>query len=189
LRIAPFRPADLDGIRLARAVEQAMIAPFLAAPGFGAAMAAAGPAFSCFDDACGAPDSPAGGAVICCVGLIPQPEERAAEAWALMTARTRYFMVPITRAIVRFLDESRIRRVESMVDAAYPISIRWHELMGFKRERLMPAYTPDGRDCFLYARVKTDPVVEQGMPISIDSNMARAALSGAYVRPFREIPG
>jgi RimJ/RimL family protein N-acetyltransferase len=143
MEVVKFAAAHLQDFNCAREIEAKMMAAVLADPTYGEALAREELAFSGF----------VRGTVVACAGLIQQWPGRAL-TWALMSAEARPFMTQITRAIVRQMDRSGIRRIESAVDVSYPVSQRWHTIMGFEREGLMRAYTPDGRDCFLYARVK-----------------------------------
>ncbi len=76
-------------------------------------------------------------------------------AWALLSAEAGRYMVRITRAVREFLDGSGYRRVEMAVDADFAAGRRWAEMLGFVCETPQPmrAYAPNGRDCYLYARV------------------------------------
>jgi hypothetical protein len=144
MTIVDFHPEHLRGLELANDKEALMMAPVIAKPDYAEGLVTAGPCFTAHTD---------NWAVIACGGVFKQGEHRGI-VWALMTPATRFYMTSITRAIVRFMDGCGIRRIEAAVDAEYEISQRWHELMGFKREGLMDCYTPDGRDAYLYARIK-----------------------------------
>ena len=71
----------------------------------------------------------------------------------------------------RIVDGCGIRRIEAAVDAEYTISQRWHELMSFQREGRMRAYTPDGRDAYLYARIRQTQPQRYGAPRKITSRL------------------
>lgn len=103
----------------------------------------AGPAFTAMED----------DRVLCMAGVLPYWEGRA-EAWALLSGGLTRHFVRIHRAVLRFLETSDIRRIETAVDANFPEAIIWAEKLGFKCEGLMPGYTPEGRDCLRYARVR-----------------------------------
>jgi hypothetical protein len=143
MTIVDFHPEHLRGLELANDQEALMMAPVIAKPDYAEGLVAAGPSFTAFAEE----------RVIDCGGVFKQGEHRGI-VWALMTPATRFYMTSITRAIMRWLAGCGIRRIEAAVDAEYEISQRWHELMGFKREGLMECYTPDGRDAYLYARIK-----------------------------------
>jgi RimJ/RimL family protein N-acetyltransferase len=143
MQIVTYEPRHLREIELTRPVDQLLMAPVLADPDYATALAKAGPAFTGIAD----------GKIIGCVGLMKQWENRAI-AWALLTSLTRHHLTAITRAMMAFCAEAPFRRIEAAVDVGWTQSQRWHELMGFQWEGLARAYTPDGRDCLLYARVR-----------------------------------
>jgi len=143
MTIVDFHSEHLRGLELANDKEALMMAPVIANPDYAEGLVAAGPSFTAFADE----------RVIACGGVFRQGEH-CGIVWALMTPATRFYLTSITRAIMRWLDECGIRRIEAAVDAEYEISQRWHELMGFKREGLIECYTPDGRDGYLYARIR-----------------------------------
>lgn len=95
------------------------------------------------------------GRPIGCAGVVELWKGRAL-AWALLAEDAGPHMVSVTRAIRFFLATVPYRRVEMAVDAEFPAAIRWAEMLGFKREtpEPMPAYLPNGRACYQYARVK-----------------------------------
>lgn len=131
MKIIPFRPEHLDEL------------PGQYAPGHGVALAAAGPAYSAVD----------GNAVIACAGLMKQWDERAI-AWAIMAAETGRHMLAITRAVKRGMALHPFRRIEAAVRADFEAGHRWMEMLGFSVEApRMEAYTPDGADAVLYAKV------------------------------------
>lgn len=93
------------------------------------------------------------GQTLACAGMTEVGPQRAI-AWALFSEAALRHFGPIHRATRQILAEVPWRRVEMAVDAQHVAAIRWAERLGFAREGLMRAYTADGRDCFLYARVK-----------------------------------
>lgn len=139
--ITPYQPTHLDALMLQPAQEMAR--PLLADPEYRKALAVPGMAFSALD----------GDRVLCCAGLIQYWEGRA-EAWALMGQDLKRDFLRIHYATRRFLDVCGFRRIEATVDPDFGCARAWIEALGFKYEGLMPGYTPDGRDCFRYARVK-----------------------------------
>lgn len=112
------------------------------------ALANAGPSYTALDDE---------GKPIAICGVIKQWEGRAV-AWGLIGYNAGPHFVRITREVRRFLDTCRIRRIEASADARFPQSIRWLEMLGFKRETPEPmeGYGYDGRPCYLYSRVTHD---------------------------------
>lgn len=77
------------------------------------------------------------------------------EAWALLASNLREDLVPITKMAKRFLDVCPLRRIEAAVVVDHAAGHRWAQLLGFQLEApLLRAYTPQGEDCSLYARVR-----------------------------------
>lgn len=95
------------------------------------------------------------GTVHAIAGVVPQWEGRA-QAFAFIGANAGRHFLAIDRAVRRFLRDCPYRRVEAHVDVNFPAGMRWLELLGFEREteRPMRKFSPDGRDCHLYARVR-----------------------------------
>ncbi|WP_067753098.1 hypothetical protein [Orrella dioscoreae] len=94
-----------------------------------------------------------GGEVIACAGILELHAERGM-AWAMLSERALRQFKTIHRVVSQVVDAAPWRRVEMAVDARHATACAWAERLGFKREGHMQAYTADGRDCFLYARVK-----------------------------------
>ncbi len=140
MMIVAFQPAHLE--RLLLQPSQALMQPTLADPTYGPSLASAGPAYSAVD----------GDAVFACAGLIPQWEGRAV-AWALIAAEAGRSMIGIHKAVGRAMRLHAYRRIETAVASDFEQGHRWARMLGFEREGLMKRYTPDGRDCHLYARV------------------------------------
>ena len=145
MHVEPFHPEHLRTLQPHRESDRLLLGPVLANPKYGEALAAAGPAFTGFVD-----DQPIG-----CAGVICLDEGRdRGHVWALMTSLTGGHMLAITRVILRFLQWTDIRRLETQVFLDWPPGQHWVEMLGFQREGLMRQYTPDKRDAWLYARVK-----------------------------------
>lgn len=87
-------------------------------------------------------------------GLVELWEGRA-HAWALLGKQAKHHLLPITRAIRKRLASVPFRRIEMAVDAGFPQAIHWADMLGFECETPEPmrAYSPDGRACYLFARV------------------------------------
>lgn len=78
-----------------------------------------------------------------------------AQAWSVMAQDAGKIMARITRSTRRLMDLVPWRRIEITVDCEFPQGHRWARLLGFHLEcERMTAYTPDGRDAALYARVR-----------------------------------
>ena len=77
-----------------------------------------------------------------------------AMAWAFLAETTPQNFLRAHRTIKRFLDGCYIQRIEMTVDCDFPDAHRWAKMLGFKMEcERMKHYSPDGRDCALYARI------------------------------------
>jgi RimJ/RimL family protein N-acetyltransferase len=139
--VVPFEGWHLQLLSLQE--KQAHFQPLFAAPHYGDWLEKNGPAFSAVVD----------GEIIASLGITPQWENRAV-AWGLIGKKARRHFVPLTKAIMRFLDLCEYRRIETPVDVGFEQGDRWAEMLGFEREGTMRAFMPDGRDCHLYARVK-----------------------------------
>lgn len=141
MRIVPFEPDHLKQLLLQPS--QAMMQPLLDSAEYAQSLKDAGPAYSLVD----------GDEVFACAGLIPQWEGRAV-AWALISEEAGPHFLRITRAVRRCFDLHPFRRIETAVSHDFQQGHRWAQMLGFTREGLMRSYTPDGRDCDLYARVQ-----------------------------------
>lgn len=95
-----------------------------------------------------------GDEVLACAGVIEVAPGRAC-AWAYISSDVGSRMKFVTKAVRRFLDAAQFRRIEMDVDCDFPQAHRWARLLGFDLEcERRKSFTPDGRDCALYARVK-----------------------------------
>jgi hypothetical protein len=140
MRIVQFEPEHLKLLLLQPS--QAIMQPTLSSPDYAQSLRDAGPAYSLVD----------GDVVFASAGFIPQWENRAV-AWALIAEEVGTHMVMLHKAVRRALTMHTYRRVETAVACNFPQGHRWAELLGFEREGRMRAFTPDGMDCDLYARV------------------------------------
>lgn len=143
LEFVPFRPEHLALLRLQAA--QAYLQPLLARPDYAAALA--GPyTWSGVVD----------GRVIGCAGILAQWPGRAI-AWALLSREltARHFLHAHHKvaAVMKAAHRAGARRIETTVDAGFDAGHRWARALGFAPEGLMRAYSPEGRDHVLYARI------------------------------------
>jgi hypothetical protein len=143
IEFIPFRPEHLASLRLQAA--QAYLQPLLLNPEYGAALV--GP-----DTWTGV----IGHRTVGCAGVLPQWPGRAF-AWALLTREltARHFL-RVHHKVSDVLHRAQCngtRRVETTVDAGFDAGHRWTRALGFKPEGLLRAYSPEGRDHVLYARV------------------------------------
>jgi len=140
MKIVQFEPEHLQ--RLLLQPSQAIMQPTLSDPTYGASLKEAGPAYSLVD----------GDAVFATAGLIPQWSNRAI-AWALVSSEVGPHMVMLHKAVLRVFSLHHFRRIETSVACNFEQGHRWAKLLGFEREGRMRAFTPEGDDCDLYARV------------------------------------
>lgn len=92
--------------------------------------------------------------VLCCAGVVAMTEGRAI-AWAYLAEGLNHRMVFVTRVVKRFLKLSTFFRIEMHVDCDFDEAHRWAKMLGFEMEcERMKAFTPDKRDCALYAMVR-----------------------------------
>ena len=130
---------DLLAMRLQ--VSQAYFGPSVT-EAYAREICAAGPAFAGVH----------GGRVLGAAGLLPQWDGRAI-AWALLSESAGSQMLAITRAVKRFLAMQVYRRIDTWAEVDFAPAHRWLELLGFEREARVRAYTPQGADAYLYARI------------------------------------
>jgi hypothetical protein len=95
----------------------------------------------------------ADGVPIACAGLIELWKGRA-YAWAYLADGWERNLRAVHRAVLAALEVSRWKRVEMAVDVRYPAGKRWAWHLGFEFEGVARAYTSDGRDCEIWARVR-----------------------------------
>jgi|TARA_R110000796_G_scaffold46702_3_gene112962 hypothetical protein len=93
------------------------------------------------------------GSPLAAAGVVPVWAHRSM-AWAFISDTGPNDFMMVHRAVKGFLDVCYTNRIEMTVDCDFPQAHRWAKMLGFKMEcERMEAYTPDGRDCALYARV------------------------------------
>jgi hypothetical protein len=93
------------------------------------------------------------GEPIACAGMVEMWKGRA-YAWAYLAEGWQRHLRAVHRAVLQTLDTCRWRRVEMAVDCRYPEGKRWAWHLGFEFEGVARAYTTDGRDCEIWARVR-----------------------------------
>jgi hypothetical protein len=139
--VKPFEAWHLDELTLQDS--QSIFEPSLVNSGYGLSLQTAGPAYSAVID----------DKVIACLGIIPQWENRAI-AWGLISGDAGKYFIGVHKAVKRFLDLQDYARIETSVSCNFDQGHRWAQMLGFEREGMMRKYTPDGRDCDLYARIR-----------------------------------
>jgi hypothetical protein len=91
--------------------------------------------------------------VVFCGGLFPASLGRSV-AWAFISESATPCMFGVTRETKKFLDSSKLRRIETTVRSDFEEGHRWANMLGFNRECTMKSYGDDGYDYDLYARIK-----------------------------------
>lgn len=142
MEVRTFQPADLFAIAVQEA--QAEARSIISTPGYGEALAKAGPSFT----------ATCNGEVVACAGVITQWPGNA-RAWAILSESAGKCMLTLTRAIRTWLRFHNDGRIDCAVQCDFAESVRWARLLGFELEGTMRAYTPERRDCFLFAQVVT----------------------------------
>ena len=94
------------------------------------------------------------GKPVACAGVVEMWPQRG-YAWALLDRDAGRHLLTLTREIRARLDGLGFRRIEIAVDAGFAAGVRWARMLGFTCETPSPmrAFTPEGRDCYLFARV------------------------------------
>jgi hypothetical protein len=95
------------------------------------------------------------GKAVGCAGMIELWPGREC-AWSLLSDCGPRAFLNVHRTVVRSLEARRARRTEMAVDVDHFAGQRWAALLGFKKEGLMECYSPDGRNAYLYAKVRHD---------------------------------
>lgn len=92
--------------------------------------------------------------VLCCAGVVKLNHGRGV-AWAYLAEDIRNRMTTVTRIVKRYLGIADFHRIEMHVDCDFKEAHRWARMLGFEMEcERMRAFTPDKRDCALYAMVR-----------------------------------
>ncbi|WP_282609470.1 hypothetical protein [Pelagibius sp. Alg239-R121] len=139
MKILRFQAGHLDGLILQSAQQD--MADYMSRD-YGVRLAQAGDAFTAIKD----------GRVLGCAGVERVWCNRGV-AWSLLGRISAYEFLAVHRCVAAFLKGLPLRRVEMTVDSLHAPGHRWASLLGFQHEGTLRAYTPDGRDCDLYARI------------------------------------
>lgn len=136
--VVPFSPEHLSAIRFQEHQKLAISAlelPYLAQlSGFGPTLTAL-----------------ADGHVIACAG-IATPGFGIGTLWAVVSQDAGPHFIRLDRAVRRFLDIPKLRRIEASSEVNFDQGCRWLELLGFQSEGVMVKYGPNGEDHMRYAR-------------------------------------
>jgi hypothetical protein len=98
----------------------------------------------------------ADGEPIACAGMIELWSGRA-YAWAYIGEQASKHWKTVHRAVHRALSSAKWRRVEMAVDIRDPGAKNWASHLGFVFEGVARAWTTDGRDVEIWARVPCRP--------------------------------
>ena len=147
--IVPFEPHHLTQIRT-QAAQLGWAGLVNEAAGMG--LKSAGPCFTAIHR----------GQIQGSAGLLHRWEGRSA-AWALLDREAARDMLPLTRAVLAFLNGQRIRRIEMTVVRRFAAAHRWAGMLGFRYEGPADAYAPDGADCDVYVRLLHEDPMGDGI--------------------------
>jgi hypothetical protein len=95
------------------------------------------------------------GKILMCAGVVHMHHGRGV-AWTYFAeGLSLREMAGLTRLVKGYLNSTSFHRVEMHVDCDFEKAHNWARHLGFEMEcERMKAFTPDKRDCALYARVK-----------------------------------
>ncbi len=92
--------------------------------------------------------------VVACAGVVQVNHGRGL-AWAYLADNIGSRLIRVTKAAKQYMQMIDLHRIEMHVDCDFPQAHRWAKMLGFELEcERMRAFTPDKRDCALYAMVK-----------------------------------
>lgn len=142
MHIVPFEAEH--ALRLTLQYAQAMVDSEQIKPAYAQALEHAGGGWTAIDD----------GEVIACAGMVEQWQGRAL-AWAMLSGDIGPMrFMRVSRAVRKALGMAQYRRIEMQVDADHPQAIRWAQMLGFEVESKMRAFLPDGRDAYMFVRIR-----------------------------------
>lgn len=95
------------------------------------------------------------GIIIGCYGAVLVGDGRY-QLWSILSSESGKCMLGLTREVLIALNGLYFRRVEAFVRADFKEGQRWMDILGFVNETPngMKKYGDDGRDYYLYAKVK-----------------------------------
>ncbi len=140
MKVIDFQAEHLENLVLQPA--QSDMARYMS-HSYGTALAQSGNAFTAIKS----------GRVLGCAGVEVIWSNRGV-AWSLLGKITAPEMLGVHRRVLDFLNKQSLQRIEMTVDAAHTAGHRWARMLGFQHEGRLRAYTPEGRTCDLYARIK-----------------------------------
>ena len=158
ITLLPYRAAHLEALLLQPA--QAHLQAQLLGKGYAQSLEAC-EAYSVFAD----------DEVIACGGVHVWHPQRAL-VWALMGARCGRHFKRVHKFVQRWLRLAPYARVEAHVDSSFAQGARWLRLLGFTCEtpQGMRGFTPEGKSCHLYARLRGDALPGSTRPAAKHSS-------------------
>jgi RimJ/RimL family protein N-acetyltransferase len=94
-----------------------------------------------------------GDEVIACFGIAEYWPGRGL-GWTYLSKNIGRRLVYVTKVCRRIFKECGIKRIEAAVNCDFEQGHRWMKSLGMTLEAVrMKAFSPDGKDCALYARV------------------------------------
>lgn len=140
ISVVVFRPEHLAALKLQAAQSSAQ--PLMTAQHGGEIAAAPGRAWTALSD----------GQPLMCAGMIELWSGRA-YAWAYISGAALGQFKVLHRTTLELLASAPWRRVEMAVDVSHTEAKRWAWHLGFEHEGTHRAWTNDGRDVEMWARV------------------------------------
>lgn len=140
--LVPFHPGHLLEIQVQR--KQPVDVSLFSDPSYGEALAA-GDSYTAFDN----------GEVTACLGVFEFWKGRGI-AWAMFSEKAGRILPVLSLKAKRYMKTCKFNRIEAHIDPDFKESLRWCELMGFKRETPEPMqqFSPDGKAHYLYAWIR-----------------------------------
>ena len=89
--------------------------------------------------------------VLGCAGIWIVERHRAL-AWALISDHIGTDFIHFHKAVLEFLDNCDVQRIEMAVETNFKEAYRWAGMLGFKLEGVMHNYYPNGSDAYLFGR-------------------------------------
>ena len=140
----PYKPEHLDQVR--RHAYEKQVGTAEERQRASLAHAEGGPAYTAFQD----------GEPIACGGIMIL-WKHVGEAWFAMRYDKPDIVIPIFRTVKKYLgflmELHNLKRVQVLVRADWPESIRFSQKLGFEAEALLRKFTPDLKDCFILSKV------------------------------------
>jgi hypothetical protein len=91
--------------------------------------------------------------VVACLGVIEWWEGRG-EGWMFLGPHSLRELCYLYRAMKRFFEACPFRRVEAVVRSDFPEAQDWVKSFGFKFEGHLTAYSPEGDDTQMFAKIR-----------------------------------